>query len=203
MYSGTTKAGWSQTNSSSRYPIAEDIGSSPGNEPLGANPHLRWHPLRGEWVALVTVRGAHSCPLNTTRCAPTKDPQFPTELPQGRYDVAVFDNRFPSLTLAAHDPPQCIVDTLLLMARAGRSLYSRPVRLTRLAGARSSRLLLQVWADRTRVVGGNPQIQYVLPFENRGVEVGVTAPSSWSDLCISFVPPVPARMWGASRLITE
>jgi len=45
------------------------------------------------------------------------NPQFPTEL-QGRYDVAVFDNRFPSLTLAAHDPPQCIVDTLLLMALA-------------------------------------------------------------------------------------
>jgi len=25
---------------------------------------------------------------------------------------------------------------------------------------------------------------------------GDLAPSSWSDLCISFVPPVPARMWG-------
>lgn len=44
--------------------------------------------------------------------APTKDQRLPTELPQGRYDVAVFDNRFPSMSLASHDAPTSIVDTL-------------------------------------------------------------------------------------------
>jgi hypothetical protein len=44
--------------------------------------------------------------------APTIDPQFPTELPQGRYDIAVFVNRFPSMTVAAQDAPTSIVETL-------------------------------------------------------------------------------------------
>jgi UDPglucose--hexose-1-phosphate uridylyltransferase len=44
--------------------------------------------------------------------APTTNPQFPTELPQGQYDVAVFENRFPSMAVQAHDPPHLIVDTL-------------------------------------------------------------------------------------------
>jgi UDPglucose--hexose-1-phosphate uridylyltransferase len=56
-------------------------------------------------------------------------------------------------------------------------------------------LLLQVWGDRTSVVGGHPQIQYVLPFENRGVEVGVTLHHPHGQIySYPFVPPVPARM---------
>jgi hypothetical protein len=36
----------------SRYPISSELqATSPSNEPVQANPHLRWHPLRGEWVA--------------------------------------------------------------------------------------------------------------------------------------------------------
>ena len=56
-------------------------------------------------------------------------------------------------------------------------------------------LLLEVWADRTSVIGSNPEIQYVLPFENRGVEVGVTLHHPHGQIyAYPFVPPVPARM---------
>ena len=38
--------------------------------------------------------------------AVTVDPQQPTELPNGNWDIAVFDNRFPSLT-SAPEPILC------------------------------------------------------------------------------------------------
>jgi UDPglucose--hexose-1-phosphate uridylyltransferase len=35
-------------------------------------------------------------------------------------------------------------------------------------------LILEVLADRTKTLGANPEIRYVLPFENRGAKQGVT-----------------------------
>jgi UDPglucose--hexose-1-phosphate uridylyltransferase len=56
-------------------------------------------------------------------------------------------------------------------------------------------LLLQVWADRTRRLGALPGVDFVLPFENRGAEVGVTLHHPHGQIyAYPFVPPVPARM---------
>jgi UDPglucose--hexose-1-phosphate uridylyltransferase len=56
-------------------------------------------------------------------------------------------------------------------------------------------LLLQVWGERTRVLGAEERIRYVLPFENRGVEVGVTLHHPHGQLyAYPFVPPIPLRM---------
>jgi UDPglucose--hexose-1-phosphate uridylyltransferase len=56
-------------------------------------------------------------------------------------------------------------------------------------------LLLRVWADRTARAQGLGGIQYVLPFENRGAEVGVTLHHPHGQIySYPFVPPVPARM---------
>uniref|UniRef100_UPI0025795B65 galactose-1-phosphate uridylyltransferase n=1 Tax=Candidatus Cyanaurora vandensis TaxID=2714958 RepID=UPI0025795B65 len=56
-------------------------------------------------------------------------------------------------------------------------------------------LLLEVWGDRTRIIGADAQIQYVLPFENRGVEVGVTLHHPHGQIySYPLVPPVPALM---------
>lgn len=129
--------------------------------------------------------------------APTKDPQFPTELPQGQYDVAVFDNRFPSLAVLAHDPPQLIVDTLPANGACEVVVFTQDPHQT-LAGLDLTHLdlLLQVWGDRTRALGSYPHMQYVLPFENKGVEVGVTLHHPHGQIyAYPFVPPVPARMW--------
>jgi UDPglucose--hexose-1-phosphate uridylyltransferase len=128
--------------------------------------------------------------------APTKDPAFPTELPEGEYDVAVFDNRFPSLTLAAHDPPVSIVDTLPAHGICEVVVFTQdPKSSLSLLPLDHLELLLQVWGDRTRIIGANHSIQYVLPFENKGVEVGVTLHHPHGQIyAYPFVPPVPSRM---------
>jgi len=154
--------------------------------------------LRGEWITYASHRQARTFmpPPEYNPLAPTHDPQFPTELPQGSYDIAVFDNRFPSLTLAAHDAPTHIVDTMPAKGVCEVVVFTQDSQAS-LGSLEVDHLelLLQVWADRTRVVGGHPQIQYVLPFENRGVEVGVTLHHPHGQIyAYPFVPPVPARM---------
>jgi UDPglucose--hexose-1-phosphate uridylyltransferase len=128
--------------------------------------------------------------------APTIDPKFPTELPQGQYDIAVFDNRFPSMALAAHEPPSSIVETLPANGACEVVVFTQdPEASLGSLALNHLDLLLQVWGDRTRVLGGNSQIQYVLPFENRGVEMGVTLLHPHGQIySYPFVPPVPARM---------
>lgn len=165
---------------------------------MQANPHLRWHPLRGEWVAYASHRQGRTFmpPPEYNPLAPTKDPNFPTEIPQGDYDIAVFDNRFPSLIPTATDPPDSIVKTVpangvcevvVFTQDPQSSLSSLPLD--------HLELLFQVWGDRTRKIGQHSQIQYVLPFENKGVEVGVTLHHPHGQIyAYPFVPPVPARM---------
>ncbi len=183
----------------SRFPINPDIqATSPSNEPVQANPHLRWHPLRGEWIAYASHRQGRTFmpPPEYNPLAPTTNPEFPTELPQGKYDVAVFDNRFPSLALAAHNPPASIVETLPANGACEVVVFTQDPEAT--FGSLPLdhlELLLQVWADRTRAIGENPHIQYVLPFENRGVEMGVTLLHPHGQIyAYPLVPPVPARM---------
>jgi UDPglucose--hexose-1-phosphate uridylyltransferase len=61
-------------------------------------------------------------------------------------------------------------------------------------------LLLQVWADRCDALGAEPDIDYVLPFENRGAEVGVTLHHPHGQIyCYPFVPSVPARQLAQER----
>src|SRR5258708_28140300 len=56
--------------------------------------HLRWHPLRGEWVAYASHRQNRTFlpPPNYNPLAPSSDPAVPTEVPAGPWDVAVFEN---------------------------------------------------------------------------------------------------------------
>ncbi len=57
-----------------------------------------------------------------------------------------------------------------------------------------------MWGDRTTRVGSHPHIQYVLPFENRGAEVGVTLHHPHGQIySYPFVPSVPARMLAQER----
>lgn len=183
----------------SQREIAPDlVAPSPSNEPVQANPHLRWHPLRGEWVAYASYRQGRTFmpPAEYNPLAPTRDAKNPTELPLGDYDIAVFENRFPSLTPSAHDAPVSVVPTLpangvcevvVFTQDAGASLGSLSLA--------HIELLFEVWADRTRETSRGDGIQFVLPFENRGVEVGVTLHHPHGQIyAYPFIPPVPATM---------
>jgi UDPglucose--hexose-1-phosphate uridylyltransferase len=99
----------------SSRPIPGSISAiAPERSRQPPNSHLRWHPLRGEWVAYATHRQGRTFlpPAEYNPLAPSADPEHPTELPAGDYDVAVFENLFPTLTELAHDPPSEIVATL-------------------------------------------------------------------------------------------
>jgi UDPglucose--hexose-1-phosphate uridylyltransferase len=97
-----------------RQPIADGlVAPSPNAQPVSPNSHLRWHPLRGEWIAYASHRQHRTFlpPPEWNPLAVTTDPAAPTEVPAGPWDVAVFENLFPTLTGQAHDPPSSIVDT--------------------------------------------------------------------------------------------
>jgi UDPglucose--hexose-1-phosphate uridylyltransferase len=175
--------------------------SGPVPVPKGAdvnpNPHLRWHPLRGEWVAYATYRQERTFlpPAEYNPLAPTKDPENPTELPAGNYEVAVFENRFPTLSMNAHDPINLPVNTLPANGICEVVVYTQrqDTSLGRLP-LWHVEMLLEVWADRYVELGKIENIEYVMPFENRGVEVGVTLHHPHGQIyAYPFVPPIPAR----------
>ena len=181
-----------------RDPLPETLEApSPNPTPLSPNSHLRWHPLRGEWIAYAGHRQHRTFlpPPEYNPLAPSNDREHPTEVPHGPWDVAVFENLFPTLTPLAHDPPETIVDT-----RPGRGACEVVV-FTQDATTSLGRLplshielLVEVWAHRTRELGDRGDVEYVFPFENRGVEVGVTLHHPHGQIyAYPFVPPVAAR----------
>ena len=191
-----------------RAPIPEHIvAPSPSTAPHAPSPHLRWHPLRGEWIAYAGHRQHRTFlpPAEYSPLAATLDPAQPTEVPCGPWDVAVFENLFPTLALTAHDPPRLRVPTapghgvcevVVFTQDATASLGSLP--LSHLE------LLIDVWADRYEALGARDEIQYVFPFENRGVEVGVTLHHPHGQIyAYPFVPPVPARELAQQRAYFE
>jgi UDPglucose--hexose-1-phosphate uridylyltransferase len=192
-----------------RRPIAPDLSAPSPAGPGSQRPdsHLRWHPLRGEWVAYASHRQERTFlpPPEYDPLAPMSDPASPTELPAGEYDVAVFENLFPTLVLDAHDPPASIVATkpgagvcevVVFTQDPATSLGALP--LDQIA------LIVDVWADRYEELGALDAVKYVYPFENRGVEVGVTLPHPHGQIyAYPFVPPVAARELGEQRAYLE
>ena len=180
-------------------PISNEIvPTNPPHDPIAGASHLRWHPLRGEWVAYASHRQNRTFlpPKEYSPLAVTKSPEFPTEMPAGDYDVAVFENLFPSLSQNAEIAPELFVKTapgkgvcevVVFTQDPETSLAALP--LEQVA------LVLKVFADRTKELGARGGIEYVLPFENRGVEVGVTLHHPHGQLyAYPFVPPLQAKM---------
>lgn len=189
-----------------REPIDSTLQApSPFAEPLHATPHLRWHPLRGEWVTYAAYRQGRTFlpPPEYNPLAATVDPAQPTEVPAGKWDVAVFDNRFPSLVTneGSAQVPQLGVPTAPANGHCEVVVFTQDPKSS--LGALPIDhidLLLQVWGDRTRVLGERAEVQYVLPFENRGAEVGVTLHHPHGQIyAYPVVPPVPARMQHVAR----
>ncbi|MBC7690684.1 MAG: galactose-1-phosphate uridylyltransferase [Methylotenera sp.] len=187
----------------SRKPIPDGIEApTPNANPVLANPHLRWNPLRGEWVAYASHRQNRTFlpPAEYNPLAPIRSKEFPTELPQGAYDIAVFENLFPSLSPHAHEDPahgakDLYVEVKPAIGSCEVVVFSQDSSTT-LGQMELSHieLLLEVWADRYVEIGSRKEIQYVMPFENRGVEVGVTLNHPHGQIySYPFIPPVAAR----------
>lgn len=187
-----------------RCPVDESIVAvAPLGDRPAPNPHLRWHPLRGEWVAYAGHRQTRTFlpPSGYNPLAATSDPANPTELPAGAYDVAVFENRFPTLDGGAHDPPAAIVETLPARGACEVVVYTQdPAASLGSLPAWHVELVVSVWADRQRELGARDDVQYVFPFENRGAAVGATLHHPHGQIyAYPFVPPVAARELALQR----
>lgn len=183
----------------SRRPIlCNVVAPSPSSEPAAANPHLRWHPLRGEWIAYTGYQRNPSflAVAEIKDLAAAHHPCWPLEVPAGDYDMAVFANRFPVLCVNAHDPPKNIVATAPADGRCEVVVFSqKPDRSLASLPLVQLELLFEVWADRTREIAGFKQIKYVLPFENRVPETGMSPHLHYGEICaFPFVPPIAATM---------
>jgi UDPglucose--hexose-1-phosphate uridylyltransferase len=155
--------------------------------PRPPTPELRHDPLTDEWIAVAAHRQtrtflppADECPL----CPST--PGRPSEIPDD-YDVAVFENRFPSYR-------RCEVVCFTSEHQASFATLS-PARV---------RTVLDVLADRTAALSELDGVEQVFCFENRGVEIGVTLHHPHGQIYgYPFVPPRSRTMLAAMRRHTE
>ena len=138
---------------------------------------LRFNELRGEPVVYATDRQERTflpdvCPLD-----PTRPGSAPTEIPVADFEIAVFDNRFPAFTEAG------AAEVIVYTADHRGSLHS-------LAPERAE-ALMWVWRHRYEELSAREDVDYVLIFENRGVEVGTTLHHPHGQIYgYPFVPPV-------------
>jgi UDPglucose--hexose-1-phosphate uridylyltransferase len=177
-------------------PIDPAIAAPAAGRAGDRSSHLRWHPLRGEWVVYAGHRQDRTFlpPPDWDPLAPTTDPAHPTEVPGGGWQVAVFENLFSALGSTAAAPGE-IVQTAPAGGRCEVVVFTQDP-----AGSLGSlpldhvELVLEVWADRTQALAARGDVHYVFPFENRGVEVGVTLTHPHGQIyAYPFVPPIPAR----------
>ncbi len=161
---------------------------------------LRWNAHLGEWTMTSSVRmertflpPADFCPL-----CPTLPGAFETEIPEPDFDLVVFENRFPSLFDPAPEP--AVPATPLAPVRPSHGRCEVVVYTPQHRGSfgelpldRLFRLAL-VWQDRYRELGALDFVDYVLIFENRGREVGVTLDHPHGQIyAFPYVPPIPER----------
>lgn len=147
----------------------EDLQSVTGAE-------LRFHPLRGDWSIYAAGRqnrtfkpSAAANPL-----APSQSGKPLTEIPFSDFELAVFANRFPSLSADAQEPPESDLKMHAARGACEVIVYSPDAEgsLGTLSQDRR-RLLVEAWIDRYQAMF-DQGCAFVLPFENRGDEVGVT-----------------------------
>jgi UDPglucose--hexose-1-phosphate uridylyltransferase len=165
---------------------------------------LRWDAAVEEWVVIAGHRQtrtflppADECPL-----CPSRDGRH-TEVPSRDYEVVVFENRFPSLSMAAA-PDGEVADPERERPGIGRCEVvcftpDHDASFSSLS-PRQARTVLEAWVDRTVELSALPGVVQVFPFENRGEEIGVTLGHPHGQVyAYPFVPPRAARLLAAER----
>jgi len=189
--SGRDRAGW------------PDLRQLPPPPPTS---QLRYDPLVDEWVAVAAHRQTRTflppsdkCPL----CPST--PDFSSEIPAPEYDVVVFENQFPSFSDRVL-PDEITELTELVPVRAGigrcevvcfTSDHNSSFGALPPARVRS---VIDALADRTAEMSTLTGVAQVFPFENRGIEIGVTLSHPHGQIyAYPTVPPRTQAMLTAAR----
>jgi len=167
---------------------------------------LRWNPVMEEWVITATHRQDRTFfpPPDYNPLAPTKPGGFPTEIPTPTYEIAVFENKFPSLQ---RDPPDPAVGGNDLTPTAPAQGVCEVVCYTPEPDLELAMLplakveeLVAVWVDRFETLGAHDFVKYVYIFENKGREIGVTLAHPHGQIyAYPFVPPIPAKELKAAK----
>jgi UDPglucose--hexose-1-phosphate uridylyltransferase len=141
----------------------------------------RRNELRDEQVVYAIHRQGRTflpprehCPL-----CPTRPGGEQTEIPFPAFEIVVFENRFP-----AFEAPRGAAEVVVYTDRHDDSFGTlEPER---------AEALMWVWRQRYEELGARPDVEYVMIFENRGVEVGVTLHHPHGQIYgYPFLPPVP------------
>jgi UDPglucose--hexose-1-phosphate uridylyltransferase len=143
----------------------------------------RFNELRGEEVVYAIHRqdrtflpAREHCPL-----CPTRAGGDATEIPREAFEIAVFENRFP-----AFEPPRGAAEVIVYSDEHEGSLGT--------LSPERAEALMWVWRHRYAELGARDDVRYVMIFENRGVEVGVTLHHPHGQVyAYPFLPPVPER----------
>lgn len=160
--------------------------------------HLRHDALTDRWVAISPARNTRPHAAADPASRPAAEAPTPAcplcpggpEVPFP-YDAAVFDNRWPTLVADPPSPPQLDGPTAPARGRCEVVLYTSTHEgsLATLTGRELARVVA-IWTDRTRQLWADPTLQYVLPFENRGGEVGATLPHPHGQIyALDHLPP--------------
>ncbi|MFJ9410615.1 galactose-1-phosphate uridylyltransferase [Streptomyces sp. NPDC101393] len=167
----------------SRDDTVRDASDPRPLDPVSTASEIRHDRLLGDRVAIASHRQgrtyhppADECPL-----CPSRDGRH-SEIPAADYDVAVFENRFPSL---AGDSGRC--EVVCFTSDHDASFAD----LTEEQAA----LVLDAWTDRTAELSQLPGVEQVFCFENRGAEIGVTLGHPHGQIyAYPFVTPRTERM---------
>lgn len=147
------------------------------DDPVAKGGELRYHPFRQEWNLYAAHRQnrTYKPAASANPLAPTRADGAPTEIPFADFELAVFENKFTSLhrdasllgevPLVDRQPAVGHCDVVVYSAAPEGNLYT--------IGQDRRRLLLAAWIDRYEVLLSG-LCRYVMPFESRGEEVGVT-----------------------------
>ncbi|GAB3493200.1 galactose-1-phosphate uridylyltransferase [Nocardiopsis coralliicola] len=177
---------------------AADTRDLPPHDPA---PETRYDPLLGEWVVMAAQRQSrtHQPPSDACPLCPST-PERATEVPEYAYDVAAFENRFPSLAAGGPEPEGDVFE----LEPSRRAAQGRCEVLCFSSDHTASfadlplariRTIVDAWADRTAEISRVPGVEQVFCFENRGAEIGVTLPHPHGQIYgYPFITPRTRRV---------
>lgn len=172
---------------------------------------LRYHPFLRQWVITASHRQdrTHHPPPDFCPLCPQKTGGEPTEIPVCAYDIAVFENRFPSLSIPPPIPAVAGKEVMPVQPSAG---VCEVVCYTQDHNGSFAELprtqvqkLVWVWRDRYQDLIKRAEVEYVMIFENKGREIGVTLEHPHGQIYgYPFIPPTMAtRLESEDRHLEE
>jgi UDPglucose--hexose-1-phosphate uridylyltransferase len=169
---------------------------------------LRFDRQTGQWVIIAALRQDRTYKPPPEACPLCPGPSgLSSEIPAHDYDVAVFENRFPSLSgagSAAFRLPPPSSNRFLSAPGHGRCevICFSSDHTGSFGGLElpHARLVVDAWRHRTADLMARPGVTQVFCFENRGEEIGVTLTHPHGQIYgYPYLPPRAAEMLREAR----